>query len=312
MVQNTSLIAGIILLFVGCISLEPVPSAFQDIASDKSYYEKTQPQLNEKFSLRGRVFSISADGQLFFVDFNDLSIVRKANLQNHTLIDSFIDLEEWLKTEVPEKLQIDDLWIDLEGRLILAESNTGKILRISKDARKLENLADSYDGYRLSRVQGLMGSGNGKLFIGSPNTATIYQLDTKSGKLLVLNENLIRPEDFATSSAGDRLLVAESWPNRIVVYDVNKSAPMRKSWDLIKFTKPHERPLSINFIDQESEVLAVLTARGKKLQFFNLSKGKLVHEIDLQVPCLRVRAYNGWIYLQTRKGIIRTIIPFNL
>ena len=67
-----------------------------------------------------------------------------------------------------------------------------------------------------------------------------------------------------------------------------------------------------NFIDQESEVLAVLTARGKKLQFFNLSKGKLVHEIDLQVPCLRVRAYNGWIYLQTRKGIIRTIIPFNL
>ena len=114
MVQNTSLIAGIILLLVGCISLEPVPSALQDIASDKSYYEKTQPQLNEKFSLRGRVFSISADGQLFFVDFNDLSIVRKANLQNHTLIDSFIDLEEWLKTEVPEKLQIDDLWIDLE------------------------------------------------------------------------------------------------------------------------------------------------------------------------------------------------------
>ena len=180
-----------------------------------------------------------------------------ADHENNTL--TSLKLFERLKD------QIDDLWIDLEGRLILAESNTGKILRISKDARKLENLADSYDGYRLSRVQGLMGSGNGKLFIGSPNTATIYQLDTKSGKLLVLNENLIRPEDFATNSAGDRLLVAESRPNRIVVYDVNKSAPMRKSWDLIKFTKPHERPLSINFIDQESEVLAVLTARGKKL-----------------------------------------------
>ena len=312
MVQNTSLIAGIFLLLVGCISLDPVSSAPQDIASDKPYYEKPQPELNGKFSLRGRVFSISADGQIYFVDFKDQSIVRKANLQNHTLIDSFIDLKEWLKTEVPEKLQIDDLWIDLEGRLILAESKTGKILRISKDARKLENLADSYDGFRLSRIQGLMGSRNGELFIGSPNTATIYQFDTKSGKLLVLNENLIRPEDFATSSAGDRLLVAESWPNRIVVYDVNTSSPMRRSWDLIKFTKPQERPLSIDFLDQESEVFAVLTARGKKLQIFNLSKGKLVQEIDLQVPCLRVRAYDEWIYLQTRKGIIRTKIPSNL
>ena len=93
----------------------------------------------------------------------------KADLKSPDLTSHFIDLKEWLKWEEGTDLIIDDLWVDFDGRLILAESTSGKILRVSKDARKLENLADSYDGYRMAKIDGL-GEIRMAIFMSDPRT----------------------------------------------------------------------------------------------------------------------------------------------
>lgn len=310
MEHSIKLFAGMLLLLTGCVPFTdfqtekkgPVQVVVQD--------HEPSSKLTSKFWLNGDVFSISNDGVIYFVDPIDNSIVNKASVTNYKIIDRFIDLKEWLKPDSSGKLRIDDIWVDHEGRLILAESFTGKILRISQDARKLENLADSYDGYRFSEIQGLIGSGTGEIFVGSPNSATIYKLDSQAGKLQVLNEDLVRPNDFIFNEAGNRLLVAESNPNRVIVYNLNDSTEsMIKSWDLIKFAKFRERPVSMDTIDPQGDSLVVISGRGKKLQIFDLTLGKLINQTDLPFPCFRIRAHKGWIYLQARKGIIRRKIP---
>jgi sugar lactone lactonase YvrE len=266
----------------------------------------------EDFLVIGRQFSISKDGILYFVDFNDHSVVRKFGPTKDNMGEKFIDLKEWLKEDEHNDFHIDDLWLDPLGRLILAESTTGKILRISPDARKMENLADSYDGYRFSTIAGLTGSPLGDLFIGSPNSATVYRHDPTLGKLFVLNEDLVRSNDLLIDSIGSRLLVAESGPNRVVVYDLNCSGGLSRSWNLVKFPKGQAKPLSIDFLNNEENLLVVLLDRGKKLQILDLRRGKLLHSIELPFICQKIRSHGLWIYMQTKKGIRRIKAPTDL
>lgn len=271
-----------------------------------------EEDIGQDFLVIGRQFSISKDGTLYFVDFKDHSVVRKFAPSKDEVGEKFIDLKEWLNEDEHNDFQIDDLWIDPLGRLILAESTTGKILRISPDARKMENLADSYDGYRFSTIAGLTGSPSGDLFIGSPNSATVYRHDLTLGKLFVLNEDLVRSNDMLIDSTGSRLLVAESGPNRVVVYDLNSSGNLSYGWNLVKFPKGQAKPLSIDFLNNEENLLAVLLDRGKKLQILDLRAGKLLQSIALPFPCQKIRSHGRWIYMQTRKGIRRIKTPTDL
>ena len=268
--------------------------------------------IGEDFLVIGRQFSISKDGILYFVGLKDHSVVRKFAPSKDEVGEKFIDLREWLKEDEHNDFHIDDLWIDPLGRLILAESTTGKILRISPDARKMENLADSYDGYRFSTIAGLTGSPLGDLFIGSPNSATVYRHDPTLGKLFVLNEDLVRSNDLLIDSTGSRLLVAESGPNRVLVYDLNSSGFLSRSWNLVKFPKGQAKPLSIDFLNNEENLLAVLLGHGKKLQILDLRSGKLLQSIALPFPCQKIRSHGRWIYMQTRKGIRRIKTPTDL
>ena len=176
----------------------------------------------------------------------------------------------------------------------------------------MENLADSYDGYRFSTIAGLTGSPSGDLFIGSPNSATVYRHDLTMGKLFVLNEDLVRSNDMLIDSTGSRLLVAESGPNRVVVYDLNCSGNLSYGWNLVKFPKGQAKPLSIDFLNNEENLLAVLLDRGKKLQILDLRGGKLLQSIALPFPCQKIRSHGRWIYMQTRKGIRRIKTPTDL
>jgi sugar lactone lactonase YvrE len=113
-------------------------------------------------------------------------------------------------------------------------------------------------------------------------------------------------------STGSRLLVAESGPNRVVVYDLNCSGNLSNGWNLVKFPKGQAKPLSIDFLNNEENLLAVLLDRGKKLQILDLRGGKLLHSIALPFPCQKIRSHGRWIYMQTRKGIRRIKTPTDL
>ena len=152
MVKFSFILLSALFLLVGCWSAVKQEIGKTEPTKASSVSKLPEAKSEQKFLLKGASFSISRKGLIYFVDLSDPSIVMKADLKSPDLTSHFIDLKEWLKWEEGTDLIIDDLWVDFEGRLILAESTTGKILRISKDARKLENLADSYDGYRMTKI----------------------------------------------------------------------------------------------------------------------------------------------------------------
>ena len=296
----------------GCLGLSPMQESRKERVSTSPAVPAPPQTDQQKFRLQGGVFSISTEGLLYFVDLMNRSIVHRVNLQNMGEEEEFINLEDWLKQRDGERFQIDDLWLDHEGRLLLAESSTGKILRISQDARKLENLADSYDGYRFSQIKGLVGSKTGEIFVGSPHAATLYRIDTVKGKINVLNEDLVRSSDLAVDSSGSRLLVAESDPNRIVVYDLDHNDSIHLGWTLIDFPNQEDRPQSLTFLRTPKDHLMVLLGDGSKLQVYHLARGRVVHTQNLPFLARRVRIHENWIYLQAEDYIVRKKIPQSL
>ena len=174
------------------------------------------------------------------------------------------------------------------------------------------DLADSYDGYRFSQIKGLIGSRTGEIFVGSPHAATLYRIDTVKGKINVLNEDLVRSSDLAVDSSGDRLLVAESDPNRIVVYDLDHNDSIHLGWTLIDFPNQEDRPQSLTFLRTPKDHLMVLLGDGSKLQVYHLARGRVVHTQTLPFLARRARIHKNWIYLQAEDYIVRKKMPQSL
>jgi sugar lactone lactonase YvrE len=294
------------IFFLGCFTSPNIQNSSENQNGPSLINLSLDFNVTKPFFIDGGIFSISKDEVIYFVDSENKFIVRKANLQSPEASSEFINLNEWLKKDNFQDFEIDDLWCDYAGRVVLAESTTGKILRISGDARKLENLADSYDGYRFTKIRGLAGNQEGQVFIGTPNAATMYEFNAVSGTLNVINEELIRSNDFSMDLNGDRLLVAESEPNRIVVFEMNSIRTVHLSWDLIQFPSPLNEPISLDLMDNNNH-LAVLTKKGVSLLVFDLSNGVIKKHYNLPERCLRVRYKKGWFYLLTDRGIIRII-----
>ena len=183
MVKFSVILLSALFLLVGCWNAVKKEVGKTEPTKASLALQPPKAKSELKFLLKGASFSISREGVIYFVDLSDPSIVLKADLKSPDLTSQFLDLKEWLKWEEGTDLIIDDLWVDFEGRLILAESTTGKILRISKDARKLENLADSYDGYRMAKIDGLRGNQNGDIYVGS-RTRDFVQDQFLAGKIV--------------------------------------------------------------------------------------------------------------------------------
>jgi hypothetical protein len=310
MVKFSFILLSALFLLVGCWNTvkQQVGKTEPTKASSALQFSKTKSE--QKFLLKGASFSISRKGLIYFVDLSDPSVVLKADLKSPDLTTPFLDLKEWLKWEQGTDLIIDDLWVDFDGRLILAESTSGKILRVSEDARKLENLADSYDGYRMAKIDGLRGNQNDDIFVGSPHTATLYKINSLQGRLSILNDDLVRSNDIAIDDTGARLVVAESDPNRLAVYDLNSSNETSIGWNLVTFPDNSAPPTSLAFIDHKCRYLAVLSGNGKTIQIFDLLKGKISSKLPI-AESMRIRCYDDWFYLQSERGIYRKKIPGN-
>ena len=308
MVKFSVILLSALFFLVGCWKAVKQEARKTEPAKALPTLQVSEAESAKKFLLNGSSFSISREGVIYFVDLSDSSIVLQADLQSPDLTSQFLDLKEWLKWEEGTDLIIDDLWVDFEGRLILAESTTGKILRISKDARKLENLADSYDGYRMAKIDGLRGNQNDDIYVGSPHTATLYKINSLQGRLSILNDDLVRSNDIVIDDLGTRLVVAESDPNRLAVYDLNSSNETIIGWNLVTFPNNSSPPISLDFIDHKCRYLAVLSGSGKTIQIFDLFKGKIRSKIQIS-ESMRIRCHDGWFYLQSQRGIYRKKIP---
>ena len=160
----------------------------------------------------------------------------------------------------------------------------------------------------MAKIDGLRGTQNGDIYVGSPHTATLYKINSSQGRLSILNDDLVRSNDIVIDDTGARLVVAESDPNRLAVYDLNSTNETIIGWNLVTFPDNSPPPTSLDFIDHKCRYLAVLSGNGKTIQIFDLFRGKIRSKLPI-AESMRIRCYDDWFYLQSERGIYRKKIP---
>ena len=134
---------------------------------------KLKQYINSHLSNASNI-AFSKNGLVYFTELEKREVIKKMKLNVFSEPAVFMKLPEWISPPDNSVPKAEGLRVDNEERLLIAESGTGKLLRVSPDARKLEVIADSYDGYRFTAVKDLaIGKGN-DLFVSSPFSGTIY------------------------------------------------------------------------------------------------------------------------------------------
>jgi sugar lactone lactonase YvrE len=295
-------LALLCLLFcAGCISVpKPLIPRQPDIPNQKE--AKITQYINSHLGSASNI-AFTENGLVYFTELGGNQIVKKMKLNVFSEPEVFIRLPEWISPSDGTSPSAEGLRVDHRGRLLIAESGTGKLLRISPDARKLEVLADSYDGYRFTTVKDLaIGRGN-DLFVSSPFSGTIYRIRPQEGFIGILNEDLVRVEGISVSPDGKRLVAAEPDASRVVVFDIPEELIPVESWTLVDFSPTGVEPRGLAF--DEKGWLYVGLGQSGEVRVFDLEEGEQIDVFDSEDDADVLRYFENYLYVAGGKGVRR-------
>jgi sugar lactone lactonase YvrE len=295
-------LALLCLLFcAGCISVPKPPIQRQpDIPNQKE--AKMTQYINSHLGSASNI-AFTKNGLVYFTELGGNQIVKKMKLNVFSEPEVFMHLPEWISPSDGTSPSAEGLRVDHQDRLLIAESGTGKLLRISPDARKLEVLADSYDGYRFTTVKDLaIGRGN-DLFVSSPFSGTIYRIRPQEGFIGILNEDLVRVEGISVSPDGKRLVAAEPDASRVVVFDIPEELIPVESWTLVDFSPTGVEPRGLAF--DEKGLLYVGLGQSQEVQVFDLEEGEQIDVFDSGDDADVLRYFENYLYVAGGKGVRR-------
>ena len=236
----------------------------------------------------------------------DENTIKKMRLDVFSEPEVFAKLPEWISPVDNTEPRAEGLRVDDRGRLLIAESGTGKLLRMTSDARKLEVLADSYDGYSFTAVKDLAIGKGDDLFVSSPFSATVYRIRPSEGFVGILNEDLVRVEGICISPDGRRLVAAEPDASRVVVFDIPEDLTPVESWTLVDFSPTGVEPKGLAF--DNSGLLYVGLGQDQEVRVFDLEEGRQVENFNSGDDAEVLRYFEDYLYVAGGKGVRR--FPF--
>ena len=247
--------------------------------------------------------AFSRNGELFFANFEKEGVIGKLALDLNNTKQVFIDLTEWVSPVGEFSSRAEGLRFDNEGRLLVADAGTGKLLRISPTAHKLEILADSYDGYRFGSVKDLAVAHNGDLFVSSPYSGTIYRIRPDIGYVGILNDDLVRVQGLAISPDGKQLGAAEPGASRVVVYDIPDYFILVDSWTLVDFSPSGVEPRGVAF--DEKGRLFIALGKLNQVRAFDLVLGVELARYEIGSEAESIVYRDGSLYIGGDEKITR-------
>jgi sugar lactone lactonase YvrE len=247
--------------------------------------------------------AFSRNGELFFANFEKEGVIGKLALDLNNTKQVFIDLTEWVSPVGEFSSRAEGLRFDNEGRLLVADAGTGKLLRISPTAHKLEILADSYDGYRFGSVKDLAVAHNGDLFVSSPYSGTIYRIRPDVGYVGILNDDLVRVQGLAISPDGKQLVAAEPEASRVVVYDIPDDFILVDSWTLVDFSPSGVEPRGVAF--DEKGRLFIALGKLNEVRAFDLVLGVELARYEIGTEAESIVYRDGSLYIGGDEKITR-------
>ena len=247
--------------------------------------------------------AFSRNGELYFANFEKEGVIGKLALDLNNTKQVFIDLTEWVSPVGEFSSRAEGLRFDNEGRLLVADAGTGKLLRISPTAHKLEILADSYDGYRFGSVKDLAVAHNGDLFVSSPYSGTIYRIRPDIGYVGILNDDLVRVQGLAISPDGKQLVAAEPEASRVVVYDIPDDFILVDSWTLVDFSPSGVEPRGVAF--DEKGRLFIALGKLNEVRAFDLVLGVELARYEIGTEAESIVYRDGSLYIGGDEKITR-------
>jgi sugar lactone lactonase YvrE len=239
--------------------------------------------------------AFSTEAELFFANYEKEGCIGKFKIDSDDPPEVFIDLSEWVSATGNSVVRAEGLRVDKENRLLVADAGTGKLLRISPSAHKLEVLADSYDGYRFGSVKDLAISPNGDLFVSSPHSGTIYRVRPEMGYVGILNDDLVKVEGLAVSPNGKQLVAAEPDASRVVVYDIPEDLILVDSWTLVDFSPSGVEPKGVAF--DENGRLYLALGNLNEVRAFDLDLGIELARYNAGGEADSITYWNGSLYI---------------
>ncbi|MEX2264509.1 MAG: SMP-30/gluconolactonase/LRE family protein, partial [Bryobacteraceae bacterium] len=187
--------------------------------------------------------------------------------------------------------------IDPEGRVLVADQDGGRLLRVSADGKRQELLAESYQGKPLNGPNDVVLDRKGNIYFTDPKGSSvknpvgaIYRLGT-DGRLTRLIGGLAFPNGLAVSPDQKSLFYVESYTARLSAFDFapDGSAANQRAvaqflphpLDGIAFDEhgrlwiTHYTGRSIEVVSQAGELLRSYEVDGERVSNLCFHKGKL-------------------------------------
>lgn len=182
------------------------------------------------------------------------------------------DLREMAPVERADPLPAG-MKLDSDERSIVADSGTGRLLRIERDGSRVDVLADRCEGRRLIRVQDVALDLARNIYFcdlgaedAGESPGSILRLSSNTGKTTLLDDQLDRPSGVGVTPDQDRLCVAESGKNQILIYDLSNEGTVGKRRVLVKLPsskssadRSGDRPRGMIF-DQAGRLYVTVTS----------------------------------------------------
>jgi sugar lactone lactonase YvrE len=286
----------------GCVLLTDESSSKSFELRENSLVQ-IDPVLPEVVQLGGLVFD--SEGILYFSNYLHTGTIGRYNADESSPPTTFINLNEWMTSYDDRSPNVHGLAMDDEGRLIGADAGTGKIIRVSPDASKVEVLADSYEGMLFGGVQDVALSPDGVVFASSPDEGVIYRIRPEEGKVEILNYELVRADGLAISPDGSRLVVTEPDAARVLVFSLKQETASSFPLATIDFSDSGESPRGLAF--DESGRLYVAMGESGSVNVFDLADTRLLRTYDMGGSADRLFIHEGslWVSGGRSKGVRR-------
>ncbi len=265
-------------LLFGCARTQAPDLSQKPDLIDSGNHALTELEWEEIRSISGEHrLAFGPDFKVYSTNAKKTSRVGVFRVESVDQCKTFIDLSEWMASSQSNPLVVSDIKVDDQGRLLIAEKGTGKLLRVSSTAKKLEVLADSYDGYRFSSIEDIEIGINGDHYLSSPESGVIYRIDSELGQVGILNEKVISPGAICIRSGHNQLIVSEPDFYRVIVFDLGKEISSVRFRSLIDFFPQQIKPQGLAF-DSRGRLYVSLGDRNE-IRVFDLVGAKEVGKI---------------------------------
>ena len=235
------------------------------------------------------------EGVLYFANYLHSGTIGQYAVDESESPTTFIDLNEWMISSDDRFPSVLGLAMDVQGRLIGADAGTGKVIRVSPDATKVEVLADSYEGMLFGSVCDVALSPEGIVYASSPDEGVIYQIHPDEGKVDIVNRELVRADGLAISPDGTRLVVTEPDAARLLVYTLDDESSDNYPVATLDFSDSGESPHGLAF--DEFGRLYVAMGESGSVNVFDLADTRLLRTYDAGGSANRLFLREGFLWV---------------